>query len=430
MLSTKEAITTVSFCLLLAACGGGGGGDDSTPTDRTTNNGSIGNNADSGSTTTNPTSGSSGSGSPSPTIGTNTGGATSPPAGSTNTGGTTSPPADGTNTGGVTSPPAGGTNTANPTPGFEVDATARLNDPRDITVDQAGNVYVMTNENQIIRKISPMGEVSTIPGVHPSWSMVGDSLGNLFLLSSDPSEDVLIRDAIEIHRVTPTREKTLVHRHEIKPGSFDPREMATDGLGRVYVLTQYRNIHAVLRIDPDGTTQHIYRGIGFSSNLASNEQGDLAFNTLMDRPAPYDDPRIVFVPESAHMPVEPVPYDYSAPGVTSEPLQESMYGETLMAANRDMYFIRTVRSADEVNALRITKVASDGTTTVIFDGFPDRSTTARATTSEDRRMFRGALAANGDFYISDPYVHAIYKITSAGQASLVAGKPGEPGNSD
>ena len=94
-----------------------------------------------------------------------------------------------------------------------------------------------------------------------------------------------------------------------------------------------------------------------------------------------------------------------------------------------MFFAQTIASTEIVTALRITKVTPDGAATVIFDGFPDGSTSSRPK-NDANKGFRVALAATGDFYVSDSYMHAIYKITPTGKASLIAGKPGEAGSSD
>src|SRR2546427_800583 len=43
-------------------------------------------------------------------------------------------------------------------------STARLNNPRGVTVDIAGNVYVADTGNHTIRKVSPDGAVTTLAG--------------------------------------------------------------------------------------------------------------------------------------------------------------------------------------------------------------------------------------------------------------------------
>ena len=55
---------------------------------------------------------------------------------------------------------------------------ARFNDPGDLTVDSTGNVYVVDTDNDAIRKVSPLGAVTTVAGL-PGASGSADGSGEL-----------------------------------------------------------------------------------------------------------------------------------------------------------------------------------------------------------------------------------------------------------
>ncbi len=51
---------------------------------------------------------------------------------------------------------------------------AKLDNPRDVAIDAAGNMYIADNNNHCIRKVSASGTISTIAGVYPALGFSGD----------------------------------------------------------------------------------------------------------------------------------------------------------------------------------------------------------------------------------------------------------------
>jgi streptogramin lyase len=88
-------------------------------------------------------------------------------------------------------------------------ATAQFRNPRDITIDSAGNMYVTDTGNHVIRKISPVGVVTTFAGNTSAGFLDGTGavadFNNPSSLTCDPSGNVFVADTNNhcIRKITP-----------------------------------------------------------------------------------------------------------------------------------------------------------------------------------------------------------------------------------
>lgn len=322
-------------------------------------------------------------------------------------------------------PSAGNATTTDPASGtFVYDTTARFNSPGDIASDNTGNLYVMDRDNQVIRRISSTGEVSTLAGTYNARAGLDmDSSGNLIILSGRAEKDETGRDVIDLLRIVPGGSSTLITSYRIEPGSYNPFRISTDGQGRIYVLRAYRTEYRVDSIGPDNSSRIVYRyaTYGTAGDFASDLQGNLAIGSY----GPMENTsRIAIVPQSAQ------PAEASFPGISYRPLPQSANGNMIFHSSGEIYMADATGSAESVSAIRVMKIAPDGTVTTIFNGFPDGSTSSRPVSANAYRNIGMAVAQDGNIYLTDPYGHAIYRINPSGQASLIAGKPGEAGYAD
>jgi sugar lactone lactonase YvrE len=144
---------------------------------------------------------------------------------------------------------------------------ARFNGPIGVAVDGAGNVYVADEFNDTIRKITPAGVVSTLAG---SPTVVGSTDGpgsaarfnEPLDVAVDGAGNVYVTDAVNdtIRKITPGGVVTTLAGLAGQAGSADgagsaarftgPVGIAADGAGNLYVTDSDNN--TVRRINPAG----------------------------------------------------------------------------------------------------------------------------------------------------------------------------------
>ncbi len=133
-----------------------------------------------------------------------------------------------------------------------VGSAARFADPVGITVDHAGNVYVADHDNNVIRKLTALGVVTTFagqPGVAGSLNGVGSAaqFWGPVGIAADPTGNLYVGDSnnYTIRKITPAAAVTTIAGQAGNPGATDgnvsvalfshPRSLALDASGHIYV---------------------------------------------------------------------------------------------------------------------------------------------------------------------------------------------------
>ena len=141
-------------------------------------------------------------------------------------------------------------------------AQAQFNKPVGVTVDKSGNVFVVDNRNNCIRKITPAGMVSTFAGGIPGYAdgtgtnarfnyplgIAIDATGNLYVCDLG---NVMVRKISPAGQVT-----TLAGAADGLEGAFS---IAVDASGNICVGDNY----CIRKITPGGTVSYFSGGTGY-----------------------------------------------------------------------------------------------------------------------------------------------------------------------
>src|SRR5438552_7943787 len=169
----------------------------------------------------------------------------------------------------------------------------RLWAPSGVAVDSNGNVYVGDQFNYTVRKVTPAGEVTTLAGLTGSYGNVDGTgsdarFGNPFSMAVDSAGNVHVADpgTSTIRKVTPVGTVTTVAGLEYTPGNVDGTGneaqfnfgyggsgMAHNSEGNIYVADQ--NNDTIRKVTPAGVVTTLATGFNSPVGVAVDTNGNV-----------------------------------------------------------------------------------------------------------------------------------------------------------
>jgi gliding motility-associated-like protein len=164
---------------------------------------------------------------------------------------------------------------------------ANFNGPVSVVTDAAGNIYAADENNNVIRKLTPAGVVTTFAGSGVAGSANGTGSGASFNkpdgLAIDAAGNIYVSDSYTnlIRKITPKAVVTTfagsgaqgaLNATGTAASFWAPAGLATDALGNLYVADENNNL--IRKITPAGVVS-TYAGTGTadSTNGAGNVAG-------------------------------------------------------------------------------------------------------------------------------------------------------------
>ena len=319
-------------------------------------------------------------------------------------------------------------------------AEARLNFPRAVAADAAGNVYVGDTLNHRVRKIDPTGTITTIAGtgerghsgdggpavdaqLFAPTGLLVDLLGNVYISDSGNASIRKVDSSGMIETIAgPGEPGTLGNGGPaIKARLGSPRGIAMDPSGNLFVAESLNDI--VRRISPSGTIMP-FAGTGERFDKRDGGPASMAqFGYPRDIAA--DAAGNVYVLDSYQIrKIDPDgmiatiagtgKFGYSGDGGPA--IAAELEGPTVLEldTNGNLYIanLRRVRKIDVAGT--ITTIAGTGERGFSGDGGPATS----AQLSSARSV---AVDSVGNVYIADYYNHRVRKIDASGVITTLVG---------
>ncbi len=323
---------------------------------------------------------------------------------------------------------------------------ARFNDPEDLALDSAGNLYVADTGNSTIRKITPVGTnwvVTTMAGrAGISGSANGTGTNAEFNhpmgVAVDGAGNVYVADKFNstIRKVTPAGVVTT-----IATGFNYPRGVALDGAGNLYVADTVND--TIRKLTPAGASWEVTTIAGLAGYSGTNDGTGSAARFDYPKHVVVDSATNVYVSDTYNFTIRkltPVGASWEVTTIAGLAGNSGTNDGTRSAAQFDypegvaLDSRGNVYVADAYN-FTVREVTPAGANWVVttLAGLPTGVTGSGDGTGSVARFntpIGVAVDSATNVYVADFSNDTIRKITPAGVVTTLAGLAGSPGRAD
>jgi sugar lactone lactonase YvrE len=290
--------------------------------------------------------------------------------------------------------------------------SAQLNWPVGLALDTAGNLFIADVANQVIRKVSPNGVISTIAtGLNEAEGVAVDASGSLYITdystSTDDCGDIFYSG--RVLKAPPSGATTTIFGGIGEYPLYLPRGIALDSAGNVYVADSQGQL---LKLSQAGGVSTIDAGFAAPANVATDSSGNVYASDGLGR--------------LVRISVDGTRVDLVGDGVDG-----NYWGDSGKATDSGLNVPLGVALDNSGNLYiadsgnnRVRKVAPDGSiSTFAGNGTPGFSGDGGPATAAELAAPTGlAFDANGNLYIADRLNNRIRKVSADGTISTVAGR--------
>jgi hypothetical protein len=326
-------------------------------------------------------------------------------------------------------------------------AAARFKNPQGITVDSAGNLYVVDSYNHTIRKITPAGAVSTLAGAAGvSGATDGVAAAARFRFPSatkmDNAGNLWVADGNEtLRKITPAGVVSTLAGMAVAAGSSDgtgatarfnfPSGMAGDSAGNVYVADSDNN--TIRKITPAGVVTTL-AGTAGVSNSTDGTGAAARFNGPTSITA--DSAGNLYVADTSNYTLRKItPAGVVTTLAGTAQVSGSTDGTGTAASFSNLSGI-TIDSAGNLYVLdqsncTIRKITPAGVVSTLAGTRGTAGAADGVGTAASFRYPTGiAIDSAGNVYVADTGNRTIRKVTPAGLVTTLAGTAGLQGSAD
>jgi sugar lactone lactonase YvrE len=325
---------------------------------------------------------------------------------------------------------------------------AQFNHPEGVSVDGAGNVYVIDTSNQTVRKISPGGSVSTLAGT-PGLTGQADGLGwaaRFFYpggIAVDGAGNVYVADTgnHSLRVLAPSDAVTTVAGSAGQEGGTDgtgraalfayPDGVAVDGAGNAYIADTNNN--TIRKMTAAGVVTTL-AGTAGPPGSADGSGGGARFNSPTG--VAVDGGGNLYIADAGNSTIRKI----TAGGAVSTLAGQAGSGGSADGGGAAARFnapegiavdgAGNVYVADTNNST-IRKIAPNGSVTTLA-GAPGQAGSGDGNGGSARfdGPYAVAVDGSGNVYVADFFNATIRKITSGGAVTTLAGTAQQPGYTD